>query len=165
MIILRKALIKDLNIILDIYKSAIEVLDSNGIAQWDDIYPSKEIITNDILDNYMFVGEIDNQIVSVFVLNQICDDEYANGNWQYQDASFYVVHRLCVNPEFQGKGIGRMIMMLIEDMLKNNGVQTIRLDAFSMNPVALRLYETLGFQKVGEVTWRKGLFYLFEKKI
>ena len=56
-------------------------------------------------------------------------------------------------------------MQLIEDILRTRGIETIRLDAFSLNPIALKMYEKLGYQRVGEVTWRKGLFYLFEKKI
>jgi predicted GNAT family acetyltransferase len=39
------------------------------------------------------------------------------------------------------------------------------LDAFSLNPFALRLYEKIGYVRVGEANWRKGLFYLYEKKI
>ncbi len=113
----------------------------------------------------MYLGEIDDQIASVFVLNQDCDEEYKNGNWQYTGCSYYVVHRLCVNPVFQGKGVGSGTMLMIEKLLREKGIETIRLDAFSLNPAALRMYEKLGYKKVGEVIWRKGLFYLFEKKI
>ncbi|MBD5427537.1 MAG: hypothetical protein HDR38_08340 [Treponema sp.] len=43
------------------------------------------------------------------------------------------------------------------------GIHTIRLDAFSENPYALRLYEHMGYVKVGTADWRKGMFYLMEK--
>lgn len=164
-IILRKANHEDLQAILSIFQGAIKVMDSNGIHQWDSIYPSEEIINNDILNNHMFLGEIHNEIASVFVLNQDYDKEYANGDWQYKELSFFVIHRLCVNPAFRGKGIGTMTMQLIEEFLRNNGIEAIRLDAYSLNPVALKMYEKLGYKKVGEANWRKGLFYLYEKKI
>ncbi|MNN59613.1 hypothetical protein D3C81_1747410 [compost metagenome] len=38
-------------------------------------------------------------------------------------------------------------------------------DAFSQNPYALRMYEKLNYHTVGEVQWRKDLFYLMEKKL
>jgi ribosomal protein S18 acetylase RimI-like enzyme len=56
-------------------------------------------------------------------------------------------------------------MLYIEDYLKSKNINSIRLDAFSKNLIALRLYNKLGFKKVGEVNFRKGLFILFEKVI
>ena len=164
-IIIRTAKREDSITAINIYKKAIEAMNSNGIDQWDSLYPNEEILSNDISNNHMFFGEYNNEIVSVFVLNQNYDEEYINGDWQYKEAPFFVVHRLCVNPSFQGRGIGMMTMKCIEDFLKDNGIEAVRLDAFSLNPAALKLYEKLGYKKVGEVNWRKGLFYLYEKKI
>ncbi len=48
-IIIRRASIHDLKTITDIFENAIKVMCSNGIYQWDDVYPSQEIIHNDIL--------------------------------------------------------------------------------------------------------------------
>jgi ribosomal protein S18 acetylase RimI-like enzyme len=56
-------------------------------------------------------------------------------------------------------------MKYAEDTLRSEGIEAVRLDAFSQNPAALRLYEKRGYEKVGEVTFRKGRFYLFEKKL
>ncbi|MDP4147194.1 MAG: GNAT family N-acetyltransferase, partial [Bacillota bacterium] len=39
------------------------------------------------------------------------------------------------------------------------------LDVFSLNPFALKMYYKQGYIKVGEVNWRKGKFYLMEKKL
>lgn len=56
-------------------------------------------------------------------------------------------------------------MRFIESTFLGNGIQAVRLDAFSLNPYALRLYERLGYRKTGEVTFRKGVFYLYEKEL
>lgn len=164
-IIIRTASINDLKTVAEVFKNAVKVMCSNGIYQWDEVYPSQEILHNDIMNKQMFLGEIDKNIASVFVLNQECDMEYENGDWEYKESSFFVIHRLCVNPLFQGKGVGKQTVQLIESYLQNKGIETIRLDAFSQNPIALEMYEKLGYKRVGEVNWRKGLFYLFEKKI
>ncbi len=113
----------------------------------------------------MFLGETDNQLASIIVLNNEYDKEYEAAAWQYKDVSFLVVHRLCVNPVYQGKGVGRQTMLLVEEMLLSDGIESIRLDAYSLNPIAMNMYKKLGYLKVGEVMWRKGLFYLFEKKL
>ena len=76
-----------------------------------------------------------------------------------------VLHRLCVHPDFQGQGVARQAMDYLENEVRARGIQTIRLDAFSQNPTALHLYESRGYQKAGEISYRKGLFYLYEKKL
>lgn len=164
---LRRAEIGDLNIIIDIFKNAIKAMNNNNINQWDEIYPNNTILEQDVLKNQMYVGIKDNVIVSAVVVNDEFDEEYKNGNWKYKNDNFAVVHRLCVNPIYQNKQIGKDTMIKIEELLKAEGIQSqsVRLDAFSQNPYALRMYENLGYLKVGEAKWRKGLFYLFEKKL
>lgn len=162
---IRKAELMDIGKVIVIYKNAIKAMIDNNLDQWDDIYPAIKILEQDITANQMYVGIIDDKIVSAVVANTEFDEEYKNGRWKYDNVDFAVIHRLCVNPAYQNKKVGRNTMILTEELLKKEGVQSIRLDAFSLNPYALKLYESLGYQKVGEATWRKGLFYLFEKKL
>lgn len=161
---LRKAVMEDLREITAIFINAIKNMNENGIPQWDEIYPNETHFLEDIKKNQMYVAEAENGITaSAFVINESCDAEYDEGNWQYPDASYRVVHRFCVNPVFQNQGIGRKSVLAIEKLLREEGVESIRLDAFSLNPFALRMYEHLYFRKVGEVNFRKGRFYLYEK--
>jgi ribosomal protein S18 acetylase RimI-like enzyme len=162
---IRKAELKDLNIIIDIFRNAVDVMNYNNIPQWDEIYPTKTILEQDILRKQMYVGIKDDTIVSAVVVNNEFDEQYINGNWQYNNERFSVVHRLCVNPIYQNQKIGRDTMILVEGLLQKEGIQSIRLDAFSLNLYALKLYEALGYEKVGETNFRKGLFYLFEKRL
>lgn len=162
---IRKAGLSDLDEIIEIYKNVIITMEKNNIHQWDEIYPNSSILKEDILNDEMYVGVVDSIIVSAVVLNSEFDEEYKNGRCQYNNKNFGIVHRLCVNPLYQNKKIGNKTMLMIEELLRNKGVESIRLDAFSENPYALKMYKKLGYKKVGEVTWRKGLFYLFQKKI
>jgi Sortase and related acyltransferases len=161
----KKASQSDLSNIMQIYRAAIKHMDDIGIHQWDEIYPSEDIIKEDIVNTEMYMGLIDSTIVSVFTLSPRHDKEYEIGNWQYNNFRYSVIHRLCVNPTYQNKGVGAQAMKFIEDIFRSENFETVRLDAFSQNPTALRLYEKLGYIKVGEVNFRKGLFYLFEKKL
>lgn len=163
--IIRKADLEDLNIIISIFESGIKTMCNSGIYQWDDIYPTSDVIKEDILKNEMYVGTKDNIIVSAFAVNNECDEQYKNGMWKYSSENYAVIHRLCVNPDYQNQKIARNTMIEIEEILTKQGVESIRLDAFSLNPYALKLYENLGYEKVGEASWRKGLFYLLEKKL
>ena len=161
----RKGTEADLDAVFSVFRAAIAEMDRNGIPQWDELYPDKEILAEDISKNELFIGTIGGEIACVFVLNSECDEEYEIGEWQYPDASFCVIHRLCVNPKFQNRGVGLETMKYIEAELKKEGFESIRFDAFTLNPYALRLYDKLGYAKVGYVDWRKGRFILMEKKL
>ena len=76
-----------------------------------------------------------------------------------------MLHRLCVSPEFQHKGIAYKTMNYIEQLCKTNGYDTIRLDCFTENPYSRRLYDKTGYKVRGYAEWRKGRFELREKKL
>ena len=151
--------------VYSVFSAAIENMEKQGIHQWDEIYPDKAILEEDIAKNQMYIGKIDNEIAVCFVLSEECDEEYKNGKWQYPDAKFNVIHRLCVNPKFQNKGIATQTMIYIEKTSKAQGYEVIRLDCFTKNPYSHKLYEKAGYSVVGYADWRKGRFELREKKL
>ncbi len=165
MISFRKSNFDDLNSIEELFGEAIKEMNRNDIPQWDEIYPDLEVLKEDMLKQELYVGVINHFICSAFVLNQEMDEQYSNGKWEYPISRFCIIHRLCVNPIFQNQGIGTKTMKYIEKILKEQGVETIRLDAFSLNPYALNMYSALGYNIVGEAHWRKGMFFLMEKKL
>jgi len=162
---LEKATISDKEEILRLFQRAVEHLNTNGIPQWDAVYPHASNVDEDIKTQQLYVTRTDGRIAGVITLNQSFDPEYRNGRWTYQGHAFAVVHRLCVSPDVQGLGVGTNMMRMAEAMLREQGIQSVRLDCFSQNPQSLQLYTTLGYHTVGEALWRKGLFFLMEKNI
>ena len=136
-------------------------MEKQGIHQWDEIYPDLPTITEDIKKNQMYVGIIDNKIAVCFVLNEECDEEYKNGKWKCPNSKFCVIHRLCVNPEFQNQGIATKTMDYIESICKEAGY--VRLDCFTQNPYSQKLYNKTCYKITGYADWRKGRFELREK--
>ena len=165
MLTFRKATSADLPSICLLVKDAIAVMERNNIHQWDEIYPTEADYRGDINDGNLFVGEKDGEIAVVFAVNQNQDTAYQFGNWSCHSGNFRVIHRLCVNPKFQNQGIAKQTLHHIEQSLKNKGVESIRLDVFTLNPHAIRLYENAGYKKTGTAEWRKGVFWLMEKGI
>ncbi len=161
----RKATIKDLPEVIALVQKAIRHMDDRGIHQWDELYPDEATLANDVQDAAMYLLAVGGELAAAFVLNRNCDPEYASGNWKGDASSFAVVHRLCVDPDFQRQGIGTRAMTAAEAIARSGGAASIRLDAFSKNPAALRLYERLGYSKAGMVRFRKGLFFLYEKML
>lgn len=162
-VIFRTANETDLEAVFSMFSAAIDDMNRNSIFQWDEIYPDKAVLAEDIAKRQLSIGESDGAIVCAYVLNTESDEQYKNGAWHYRDSKYIVIHRLCVNPAYQNQGIAGLVMKHIETAAKACGIESIRLDAFTKNPFALRLYDRLGYRKVGTADWRKGRFYLMEK--
>ena len=160
-----KATLNQTDKVFSVYSAAVKHMEQQGIHQWDEIYPDLQIITEDISKNQMYIGTIGEKIAVCFVLSEEYDEEYKNGKWQHPDSRFCVIHRLCVNPEFQSQGIATKTMEYIEKMCKETGYDSIRLDCFTENPYSRRLYDKAGYSVVGYADWRKGRFELREKYI
>jgi len=106
----RKATENDLNSVYQVIVSAIAEMDRNNIHQWDELYPDREILSEDISKNELTLGILEKEIASIYVVNTEYNEEYKYGSWQYPNATFRVIHRLCVNPKFQNRGIGVLTM-------------------------------------------------------
>lgn len=135
-----------------------------GIDQWDAIYPDEEIIATDVNDRSLYVLEDDDLCIAAVTLNRKQDTGYQTLQWLGGEPVL-VVHRLCVDPVHQGLGLGTRLMDFAEDYAKPNAYASIRLDAYTGNPTAVRMYERRGYRNAGEVYFprRRLPFFCFEK--
>ena len=133
-LIYSKAKPEDTEKVFSIFSAAIKHMEEDGIHQWDEIYPDKQIISEDISKNQMYIGFKDEKAAVCFVLSEECDEEYKNGKWLLPNAKFCVIHRLCVSPDFQNHGIAAETLKYIENLCKSQGYDSIRLDCFTENP-------------------------------
>lgn len=56
---------------------------------------------------------------------------------------------ICVEPEKQGEGLGRMLLRHALDCAVDHGAEQCFLEVRPSNHAAIRLYETMGFVRVG----------------
>ena len=159
----RPATIGDLDALVSLYGAATQDMREKGIDQWDEYYPDREILTEDAESGDMTLGLLDGELACAYVVNREYEPEYELGAWEHTGGDFCVLHRLCVNPELQGRGLARQAMARMEKNALERGFDSVRLDVFSQNLHARRLYEKLGYRRTGEVRFRKGIFYLMEK--
>ena len=160
---IRKANTEDAARIFSFVKEAVNKMDGQGIKQWDEFYPTQDDFENDASKNQLYIAEINGKPAACFTLNKDCDEEYKNGSWVHTGDNYIVIHRLCVNPEFQNQGLGRKVCIEIENLVKPQGIKSIKLDCFAQNPYSQKLYHKLGYKDVGFADWRKGRFILMEK--
>ena len=159
----RRAGTDDLDALVALYGAAAQDMWEKGIDQWDEYYPDREILAEDVESGDMTLGLLDGRLACAWVVNREYEPEYERGAWEHTEGDFCVLHRLCVNPQLQGRGLARQAMARMEKNARDQGFDSVRLDVFSQNLHAQRLYERLGYRRTGEVRFRKGIFYLMEK--
>jgi ribosomal protein S18 acetylase RimI-like enzyme len=150
--------------VMVIYRSATEKMNRQNIHQWDEVYPDRETIERDIRNETLYGFFLDGGLCAVQVCNEIQSPEYAQIEWAYSDERPLVLHRLCVDPSHQNKGISKKMIRYAEEYAERHGYRCIRFDAFVENPISVAIYRKMGFVESGIVKFRKGDFYCFEKK-
>jgi GNAT superfamily N-acetyltransferase len=148
---------------MDLLAAVIASLRSQGMDQWDDIYPDQAVMARDLAEGRTCIIEVAHTPVGYICLDAKPPPEYAQVRWQGRHPA--IVHRLMVHPDQQGRHLARRLMAWAETEARAQGHDTLQLDAFLANPAAMRLYAALGYRRMGVVRFRKGDFALFERLI
>ena len=163
--IIRKAKKNELDDIMQVYKSCVSGMIALGIDQWDESYPNREIIEQDLEIGDYYVGLINNEIVAGIKIDSVQDPTYLTIDWADKTNNFMVVHRLCSKTKVWGNGIGRKMMSFAENLALKKGHFSIRLDTYINNPKAIAFYKSIGYKQLGHIHLKadKDIYYCFEK--
>ncbi|MBO9689626.1 MAG: GNAT family N-acetyltransferase [Mitsuaria chitosanitabida] len=63
------------------------------------------------------------------------------------DEPYGEIKRIFVQPQFRGRGLSKAVMEDLESHLKAQGIALVRLETGVHQPEALKLYETLGYDR------------------
>lgn len=142
----------EIDAIVQLTKACGQHMRNNGIDQWDEEYPTRDIIENDVKTGTLFAYREEDEIVGIVVLNESQDEEYKEIDWSTNDSDRnIVVHRLAVHPSQQGKGIGKKLMDFAEQWAKSHNYDAIRLDTYSQNMRNQKFYMKRGYTDLGSV--------------
>lgn len=162
-----KGSVSDFDLVYNMMLRARKKLYDECIFQWDERYPKAEMIHYDLSKGYTSLVKSDRgKIVAFFTSNSICEDDVHDSiKWIYGGDKWVILHRLCVEPEYQNLGFGQQILRLFESNSRENGFESIRIDVFSTNLKAIHLYEKFNYRRVGEAVCERGRFFIYEKLI
>ena len=158
----------DLRPIGDIVRSAQRSLAELGIDQWQDGYPSEEIIADDIASGEGYVILADDGSVAAYgavkVGREADYDDIRSGAWRY-DGEYVVVHRLCVAEPHRRSGLASMFFACAAQIARRSGRDIIRVDTHEGNVRMLSLLDKEGFGRCGTIRCRSGVRAAFDRRV
>ena len=126
---------KDLNEIMNIINEAKKFLENNKVDQWQNGYPNKEVILNDINKNESYVIENNGEVVGTTALSFAGEKNYDKiyeGKW-ISNGPYAVIHRIAVSKIKGLKNIGTEILKKSEELCIANGINNIKIDTHEDN--------------------------------
>ena len=105
-----------------------------------------------------------------FPVGSVCVSSFPPGFWKRQYwrepcAVALGVFHLVVHPTYQRKGIGRFLMQQVELIARSHGIDYVRLDAYSLNPVSREFYRSLGYEERHSIDVRSVALVMMEKRL
>ena len=157
----------DLKAVVQLYAVITADLRRKGIKQWDRLYPNRFIVKADIRNGHLFGLSADKKVIGAVVVDTYESKKYRKLKWEDEEGRPVLIHRLAVHPDYQGKGYGKQLLQFAEDYAVKNGFSSIRLDVFSLNSGAVKMYERAGYQERGKIRFpfRAAPYLCFEKII
>jgi len=163
--LIRKVPMENWNKMLELYQAVIAQLRKQGLDQWDEHYPSGEVIRDDLIRGCLFGLKEGQRWLGAIAIDDSQADEYKTVDWLWREEPVMCIHRLAVHPEAQGRGYAKKLIAFAEELARKRQAKAIRLDTYSLNAKALALYLRLGYQPRGTVMFprRKAPFICMEK--
>ncbi len=156
---IRRAHIEDIDRILSIVRSAQLSLRDLGIDQWQDGYPSREVIEADIKEGVGWVITAnDNRIIgysAIVLTGEPAYTQIAHNEWHTAN-DYVVVHRICVDSTLHRQGTATALMRHAATIARNEDITGFRIDTHRGNTRMLALLQRLGFSYCGIITYDSG---------
>ncbi|MDR3542110.1 MAG: GNAT family N-acetyltransferase [Desulfosporosinus sp.] len=163
---IRKAMMTDLDSIMEILQTIIIEMHKDNNFQWDENYPKSKDFANDIEKGDLFVSVRENSVVGFICINRDQPLEYRILKWSAAENEF-VIHRMGVSPYYRNTGIGAELIKFADELSISFGVTCLKTDTNSLNTKAQRLFQKSGYNFVGEI-WLPGKekpFFCYEKSL
>lgn len=133
-----------------------------GLDHW---YPFMDIETfRKLIQTKDLYGVYQNGIaIGTFNLSLEPRDYYHDDLWLNPDEKAIYLGQLGIDPNIQGKGLGKWCMHQVEVISRNMGRKAIRFDALYTHPWLKTYYEKLGYISCGTVKTKQWNLLCFEK--
>lgn len=158
---IRKSTKDDVKSIMPIFEEARGTIAALGIDQWQNGYPSEEVILADVEKEQSYLCDLDGNICGTFAMltdGEPTYDKIYDGQWLTGDDSrdYIAIHRVAVSVTSRGSGLSGRIIGYAADFAVSMNRKSLRIDTHRGNVVMRRMLEKNGFQFCGIVYLENG---------
>ena len=152
--IFRRALPGDLPDIMNLVHQAQAFMATLGIDQWQDGYPSAELLSEDIRVGRAYVFDDGGAIASITVLTPEPEPIYdaIDGAW-HTSAPYLTIHRMALDDAHRHSGLAGDVVKNAVALARSLNLSGVRADTHRGNAAMRRFLEKSGFQECGLVTY------------
>lgn len=149
---------EDIDKIMLIIEKAREYLKNEGIDQWQNGYPNRDTIENDISNSNFYVLSEDKDILGVVALSFDGEETYRKiyeGAW-LTDGNYAVIHRMAVDLDKKRRGLASEMIKGIEGTCMEKDVYSIKVDTHRKNQGMQNMLKKNGFKYCGIIYLKDG---------
>lgn len=168
---IRNTTVRDLDAVMEILNEARRTIAQLGINQWQNGYPTADVILDDIARGRSRVMVRDGEVIGTFALlddGEPTYDRIFDGHWLTGDdsRSYIAVHRVAISVKSRGSGASGELVKYACDTAEQLGMKSVRIDTHEGNVVMRRMLEKNGFVHCGVIYLENGdLRVAYEKTI
>ena len=156
----RNGVESDLERVMELVADAQSWFRKQGVDQWQDGYPTRELILRDILRGENYIVECNGVVAATAVISFEGEPTYAEvkGRRWLNDNRYAVVHRIAVSDACRRKGIAKEILHFTQELCAERGICDIRIDTHKDNKAMRSLLKKMGYTHCGRITLTSGAF-------
>ena len=158
--LIRKSCAADLPSLMPIFEEARGTIAALGIDQWQNGYPSEQVVLADIEKGRSYLSEFDGKICGTFAViddGEPTYDKIYDGEWLTGESDSYIaIHRVAISVASRGSGLSRRIIDFAADLARASNRKSLRIDTHRGNVVMRRMLEKNGFIFCGVIYLENG---------
>ena len=148
---IRQATYEDMEALMEIFAAAKQIMRASGnMHQWNDSYPSREVVMRDIDRGHCYVMCENESIIGTMALIPGPDPTYSyiEGEWP-GDEPYYVIHRIATAAP--GRNVAKRMYDWAFEHILENGCNVIRIDTHRDNCIMKHILTKYGFTMCGVI--------------
>ena len=148
---IRQATQSEIKSLMKLFEGARQIMRSCGnLHQWNDGYPSEEVVLKDIEAGHCFVVCETDEILATMALIPGPEPTYSfiEGRWPDENP-YYVIHRIAAAAP--GRKLASVMLDWAFEHIKETGCNTIRIDTHHENCIMKHILAKYGFNECGVI--------------
>lgn len=161
---LRLVALHEIHTAMEIIDAAKRHLKQQGINQWQTGYPDSNCIRQDIETGKGFFVADEAGILGYLCIDYDGEPSYdrLNGEWR-TEGKYVVVHRMAFAEHARGKGMSDTVFRLVEEMSRQKGIHSFRIDTDADNQKMRHILQKNGFAYRGTIWFENSEKLAFDK--